>query len=85
MATYGIGCGMSGCYWRNQHNKHHTTPQKLGADPDLQTLPLLAFHPIIGKKGTKAWLALQVAARDRTLISTLTLTLIARAPGGSWA
>ena len=36
MVTYGLGCGMSGCYWRNQHNKHHTTPQKLGADPDLQ-------------------------------------------------
>lgn len=33
MAIYGLGCGMSGCYWRNQHNKHHATPQKLGADP----------------------------------------------------
>ena len=59
MATYGLGCGMSGCYWRNQHNKHHTTPQKLGADPDLQTLPLVAFHSIIGKKGSKLWLAMQ--------------------------
>ena len=46
MLTYGLGCGMSGCYWRNQHNKHHTTPQKLGADPDLATLPLVPFHPI---------------------------------------
>ena len=46
MLTYGLGCGMSACYWRNQHNKHHTTPQKLGADPDLATLPLVAFHPI---------------------------------------
>jgi len=59
MLIYGLGCGMSGCYWRNQHNKHHTTPQKLGADPDLQTLPLVAFHKIIGKKGSKTWLAMQ--------------------------
>merc|ERR1719231_1232569 len=59
MIIYGLGCGMSGCYWRNQHNKHHATPQKLGADPDLQTLPLVAFHKIIGKKGPKVWLAMQ--------------------------
>ena len=59
MVIYGLGCGMSGCYWRNQHNKHHATPQKLGADPDLQTLPLIAFHKIIGKKGNKLWLKLQ--------------------------
>ena len=57
--TYGVGCGMSGCYWRNQHNKHHATPQKLGADPDLQTLPLLAFHTIIGKKAPKWWIRMQ--------------------------
>merc|ERR1712199_115807 len=25
MFFYGFGCGMSGCYWRNQHNKHHAT------------------------------------------------------------
>jgi len=60
MVTYGLGCGMSGCYWRNQHNKHHTTPQKLGADPDLATMPLVAFHPIcLGKKGSNLWLAAQ--------------------------
>jgi hypothetical protein len=27
MIIYGLGCGMSGCYWRNQHNKHHAAPQ----------------------------------------------------------
>ena len=59
MLIYGVGCGMSGCYWRNQHNKHHTTPQKLGADPDLLTLPLVGFHPVIGKKGNKLWMAMQ--------------------------
>merc|ERR1712086_1223573 len=59
MFFYGVGCGMSGCYWRNQHNKHHATPQKLGADPDLFTLPLIAFHKIIGKKGNKTWMMMQ--------------------------
>jgi fatty acid desaturase len=62
---------MSGCYWRNQHNKHHTTPQKLGADPDLQTLPLVAFHPIIGKKGSKLWLAMQAPLFFAGVITSL--------------
>jgi fatty acid desaturase len=43
MVTYGLGCGMSACYWRNQHNKHHATPQKEGHDMDLDTTPLVAF------------------------------------------
>ena len=71
MVTYGLGCGMSGCYWRNQHNKHHTTPQKLGADPDLQTLPLVAFHRIIGKKGSKLWMAWQAPLFFFGVITTL--------------
>lgn len=41
---YGLGCGMSGAWWRNQHNKHHATPQKMKHDVDLDTLPLVAFH-----------------------------------------
>jgi hypothetical protein len=41
---FGIGCGMSGAWWRNQHNKHHATPQKLKHDVDLDTLPLIAFN-----------------------------------------
>merc|ERR1719247_645526 len=41
---YGVGCGMSAAWWRNQHNKHHATPQKLQHDVDLDTLPLVAFH-----------------------------------------
>ena len=27
----------------SQHNRHHAMPQKEGADPDLNTLPLVAF------------------------------------------
>jgi fatty acid desaturase 2 (delta-6 desaturase) len=33
----------AGAWWRNQHNKHHATPQKLQHDVDLNTLPLMAF------------------------------------------
>jgi len=47
---YGVGCGMSGGWWRNQHNKHHATPQKLKHDVDLDTLPLLAFNKQITTK-----------------------------------
>ena len=54
IAAYNIGSGMSAHYWRNQHNKHHATPQKLEHDVDLNTLPLLAFHRLIAKKGTCA-------------------------------
>ena len=55
----GIGCGLSGGWWRNMHSKHHATPQKLGHDVDLDTLPLLAFNDKVlqGKKTT--WLKYQ--------------------------
>ena len=43
IVLYGVGCGMSGSWWRNQHNKHHAMPQKIGHDVDLNTLPLVAF------------------------------------------
>jgi fatty acid desaturase len=43
IVLYGVGCGMSGSWWRIQHNKHHAMPQKLGHDVDLNTLPLVAF------------------------------------------
>lgn len=109
MIIYGLGCGMSGCYWRNQHNKHHATPQKLGADPDLQagaarprpphassptpprplaspvcppppppsppqTMPLVAFHGLIGAKARgagKSWLAWQAPLFFGGVITTL--------------
>jgi len=62
---YGVGCGMSAAWWRNQHNKHHATPQKLKHDVDLDTLPLVAFHAAIASEAkgsfTKFWLKLQGA------------------------
>ena len=60
---YGVGCGMSGAWWRNQHKKHHATPQKLQHDVDLDTLPLVAFHAKIAARArsplVKLWLRLQ--------------------------
>jgi len=41
---YGFGCGMSGSWWRSQHNRHHAMPQKLDHDVDLNTLPLGTLH-----------------------------------------
>lgn len=60
--VYGVGCGMSAAWWRNQHNKHHSMPQKLDHDVDLNTLPLVAFTKKIVKKVgflQKLWIKLQ--------------------------
>ena len=62
IALYGIGCGMSGGWWRSQHNKHHSMPQKLGHDVDLETLPLVAFTEKAVKRirqVTKTWVSVQ--------------------------
>jgi fatty acid desaturase len=61
---YGTGCGMSAAFWRNQHNKHHATPQKIDHDVDLDTLPLVMFHTSVkdGKQKNllnKPWIRLQ--------------------------
>lgn len=56
--AYGFGCGMSGSWWRNQHNKHHATPQKLKHDVDLDTLPLVAFNRKV-VKSDNWWLRMQ--------------------------
>lgn len=59
---YGVGCGMSASWWRNQHNKHHSMPQKLGHDVDLNTLPLVAFTEKIAKRcgiAQKLWIRMQ--------------------------
>jgi len=39
IVLYGVGCGMSGAWWRNQHNKHHSMPQVL-----FQLVLLLTQH-----------------------------------------
>ena len=72
---YGVGCGMSAAWWRNQHNKHHSMPQKIGHDVDLNTLPLVAFtDKVIKRIGflQKAWLSAQAF-----LFPVLTTLLVA--------
>jgi len=69
--AYGLGCGMSGSWWRSQHNRHHAMPQRLKHDVDLDTLPLVAFNIEIGKRGAPAWLRLQAY-----LFSPLTCLLV---------
>lgn len=74
---YGVGCGMSGAWWRIQHNKHHSMPQKLGADVDLNTLPLVAFTNKVVKRASsalKGWIRLQAVLFP--LISTSLVALM---------
>lgn len=59
---YGLGCGMSASWWRSQHNKHHSMPQKIDYDVDLNTLPLVAFTKKIIKKANsllRGWISVQ--------------------------
>jgi fatty acid desaturase 2 (delta-6 desaturase) len=74
--VYGLGCGMSGGWWRSQHNKHHSMPQKLGHDVDLNTLPLVAFTEKVVKRigiSMKVWIRLQ--AFMFPMITTLLVAL----------
>jgi len=62
IVLYGLGCGMSGSWWRSQHNRHHSMPQKIGHDVDLETLPLVAFtNKVCSKVGInmKRWIRMQ--------------------------
>lgn len=62
IVLYGVGCGMSGSWWRSQHNRHHAMPQKLDHDVDLNTLPLVAFTTKVVKRvdtAMKGWIRLQ--------------------------
>jgi len=76
VVIYGVGCGMSGGWWRNQHNKHHAMPQKAEHDVDLNTLPLVAFTTkMVHRAGTalKGWIRLQ--AYLFPICTTLLVTL----------
>jgi fatty acid desaturase len=73
--VYGVGCGMSGGWWRSQHNRHHAMPQKLGHDVDLNTLPLVAFSSKVVTKINsflKNWISLQAI-----LFPVITTSLVA--------
>jgi len=73
---YGVGCGMSASWWRNQHNKHHSMPQKIGHDVDLNTLPLVCFTTKIVKRiggSLKNWIRLQAVLFP--IVTTLLVAL----------
>jgi fatty acid desaturase len=74
---YGVGCGMSGSWWRSQHNRHHSMPQKIGHDVDLETLPLVLFSKNALRKRLgipmKMWIKFQAAAFP--IITTLLVAL----------
>jgi len=70
--AYGLGCGMSASFWRNQHNKHHATPQKVKHDVDLDTLPLVAFNSAVLKRAPNWWISMQAY-----LFAPLTCLLVA--------
>ncbi len=75
IVLYGVGCGMSGGWWRSQHNKHHSMPQKEGHDVDLNTLPLVAFTSKVVKKignPMKKWISMQAF-----LFPVITTSLVA--------
>lgn len=75
---YGVGCGMSAGWWRNQHNKHHAMPQKIGHDVDLDTLPLVAFtNKVLGKIKKNSWLQKVWIKLQATLFPVLTTLLVA--------
>lgn len=58
-AVIGFGLFVDGSMWNRMHNKHHATPQKIGHDVDLNTAPLVAFHPQKLSRITKLWLRYQ--------------------------
>jgi fatty acid desaturase len=39
--------------WNNMHNRHHATPQKIGQDMDIDTVPLVAFYDSNPKRSKK--------------------------------
>ena len=48
--------GFSGDWWKNKHNTHHAVPNVHGGDPDIDTLPFLAWseHALEGFSDPKA-------------------------------
>jgi acyl-lipid Delta6-acetylenase / acyl-lipid (9-3)-desaturase len=38
-----VGQGFSVSWWKNKHNTHHASPNVHGTDPDIDTMPILAW------------------------------------------
>lgn len=64
MQKISMGCGLmvSDSMWNSMHNKHHATTQKIDHDIDLDTMPLVLFHPKAAPKNgafSSTWLQYQ--------------------------
>jgi len=56
---FSFGEAGSATWWRSSHNRHHASPQHLGFDSDLNTLPAMAFDAVTARVGKPAWLKFQ--------------------------
>lgn len=56
---FSMGEAGSAKWWIASHNRHHASPQHIGYDADLNTLPLLAFDRITATFGSPGWLQYQ--------------------------
>jgi len=56
---FSMGEAGSATWWISSHNRHHASPQHLGYDSDLNTLPAMAFDAITARMGKPAWLRFQ--------------------------
>jgi fatty acid desaturase 2 (delta-6 desaturase) len=56
---FAVGEAGSATWWISSHNRHHASPQHLGYDADLNTLPAMAFDAITARMGKPVWLQFQ--------------------------
>jgi len=58
--VFSMGEAGSALWWIRSHNRHHASPQHVGYDADLNTLPVLAFDRIHASMGNPKWLRYQM-------------------------
>jgi fatty acid desaturase len=56
---FSVGEAGSATWWISSHNRHHASPQHVGYDSDLNTLPAMAFDVVTARLGKPAWLKFQ--------------------------
>jgi len=56
---FSFGEAGSATWWTSSHNRHHASPQHVGYDSDLNTLPAMAFDIVTARLGKPAWLKFQ--------------------------
>jgi len=56
---FSVGEAGSATWWISSHNRHHASPQHIGYDSDLNTLPAMAFDAVTARLGKPSWLKFQ--------------------------